>query len=357
MSKKLNVVMTRTTDVFITLGERGRISNNAGARVFCSIHLNAFNRQARGTETFYHTRSTASETLANRANDALIRAFGAPNRGVKQANFAVLRDTFENSLSILTETLFIDSPQDAAIIKQSDFIDKAAQAHADAILSVANDGDTVCIDPGHGGRDNGATGNGLREKDVVLQIGLRTRDILEGKARPSSGGSNSSSSSSSSTSFTNMSASQKYKEIESAFKDAGLSVEQGQRLLIGAGEQLPRFGADGKPGAETLAALEAFQTRHRLSSPQGDFFGRPGPRTIEELKKLVPYGGIRIGDNRPYPRGNDVRAVQRVLNVTADSIYGPQTAAAVRRYQQANGLSPDGRMGPITFGHMFYSVR
>lgn len=38
---------------------------------------------------------------------------------------------------------------------------------------------TVVIDPGHGGHDPGAVGkNGLREKDVVLNIALKVREIL-----------------------------------------------------------------------------------------------------------------------------------------------------------------------------------
>lgn len=36
------------------------------------------------------------------------------------------------------------------------------------------------IDPGHGGTDTGAVGNGLREKDLTLAIALRIRDLLEG---------------------------------------------------------------------------------------------------------------------------------------------------------------------------------
>ncbi len=39
---------------------------------------------------------------------------------------------------------------------------------------------TIVIDPGHGGRDTGAIGpNGLREKDVVLDIGLRLRRLIQ----------------------------------------------------------------------------------------------------------------------------------------------------------------------------------
>ncbi|MEN1969327.1 N-acetylmuramoyl-L-alanine amidase [Lentibacillus sp. N15] len=36
----------------------------------------------------------------------------------------------------------------------------------------------IFIDPGHGGSDPGATANGLKEKDLTLDIALRTRDIL-----------------------------------------------------------------------------------------------------------------------------------------------------------------------------------
>ncbi len=36
----------------------------------------------------------------------------------------------------------------------------------------------IYLDPGHGGNDPGAVGNGLREKDLTLEIGLKVRDIL-----------------------------------------------------------------------------------------------------------------------------------------------------------------------------------
>jgi N-acetylmuramoyl-L-alanine amidase len=37
----------------------------------------------------------------------------------------------------------------------------------------------IFIDPGHGGTDSGAVGNGIQEKNVTLQIGLKIRDILQ----------------------------------------------------------------------------------------------------------------------------------------------------------------------------------
>lgn len=36
----------------------------------------------------------------------------------------------------------------------------------------------IFIDPGHGGSDPGATGNGLQEKTLTLQIALALRTIL-----------------------------------------------------------------------------------------------------------------------------------------------------------------------------------
>ena len=38
----------------------------------------------------------------------------------------------------------------------------------------------VCIDPGHGGYDSGATGNGLLEKDLNLDIARRVKPLLQG---------------------------------------------------------------------------------------------------------------------------------------------------------------------------------
>lgn len=39
----------------------------------------------------------------------------------------------------------------------------------------------VCLDPGHGGNDTGALENGVVEKDINLEIALRTRRLLESR--------------------------------------------------------------------------------------------------------------------------------------------------------------------------------
>lgn len=38
---------------------------------------------------------------------------------------------------------------------------------------------TVCLDPGHGGKDSGAIGNNLKEKDIVLDIALKAFELLK----------------------------------------------------------------------------------------------------------------------------------------------------------------------------------
>jgi len=56
---------------------------------------------------------------------------------------------------------------------------------------------------------------------------------------------------------------------------------------------------------------------------------------------------LRKGD-----RGRAVRSLQRRLGISADGVFGSQTARAVRRYQRRKGLTADGIVGPMTRGAM-----
>jgi N-acetylmuramoyl-L-alanine amidase len=142
-ARGVNVLMTRTTDTLIALADRGRIANSNHGDVFISIHCNApgsnnaAGARERGFETYFlaeaktederrvqdmENESVKFETganapkgdplnfiitdmaqnehlressdLAQTIQQGLIDVHPGPNRGVQQANFAVLRGSY-----------------------------------------------------------------------------------------------------------------------------------------------------------------------------------------------------------------------------------------------------------------------
>ena len=57
---------------------------------------------------------------------------------------------------------------------------------------------------------------------------------------------------------------------------------------------------------------------------------------------------LRVGSH-----GDGVKQMQRKLGIAADGVFGAGTANAVKAWQSANGLSPDGIMGPKSLAKMF----
>ena len=51
----------------------------------------------------------------------------------------------------------------------------------------------------------------------------------------------------------------------------------------------------------------------------------------------------------PRMQGGMVRAIQGLLGIDQDGIYGPVTMAAVIAFQKVHGLVVDGEVGPLTF--------
>jgi MYXO-CTERM domain-containing protein len=129
---KWTSLMTRSTDVFVSLAGRSQYSNNQGADRFMSIHSNAFSDPgANGTETFSYTTAGNGAALRNLVQDEMIKAWGLTNRGNKTANFAVLRDTA--APAELHELAFITNATDAAKLGSATERQKAAEAHLKAI--------------------------------------------------------------------------------------------------------------------------------------------------------------------------------------------------------------------------------
>ncbi len=110
------VKMTRTTDTSVTLSSRKSMSVSYDPYIFCSIHLNAYNGTAHGTETWYYWTTGNSLNLANKVHAELISQMGRTNRGVKRNGWTVI--TGSSSVpAILTEGLFVDNQEEWSLIK------------------------------------------------------------------------------------------------------------------------------------------------------------------------------------------------------------------------------------------------
>lgn len=175
----VEVVYTRKTDVFVDLKERGRIANEADADLFVSVHCNAFHTQADGAETYVlglHANKQNFEVakqensviflednyqekyegfdpnspeavigmtlmqeefldqslvLASNIQTNFRDDLKRKDRGVKQAGFVVLHQTYMPS--VLIETGFITNTQEGNFLNSTSGQDKIATSIYEAI--------------------------------------------------------------------------------------------------------------------------------------------------------------------------------------------------------------------------------
>ena len=127
----------------------------------------------------------------------------------------------------------------------------------------------------------------------------------------------------------------------------GEAVRDVQHRLLAAGFQVAADELEGSYGPSTESAVRAFQQARALPSD-----GILGPDTWEQLVEA----GYRLGDRTLYLRspafrGDDVRELQRMLNVLGfdagkeDGIFGPATDRGVREFQRNVGSRADGIVG------------
>ncbi|GIJ95036.1 N-acetylmuramoyl-L-alanine amidase family protein [Capnocytophaga stomatis] len=181
----IKVIYTRKTDVFVDLYERGAIANKAKADIFVSVHCNAADKKtAHGAETFvlglhaneqnfevakveneviylednyekkyadYNINSPESFIglsimqeefleqsiqLAKYVQNNFINEMKRFNRGVKQAGFIVLHQTYMPS--ILIETAFLSNAEEQKFLASKKGQNEFAKNIANAILSYKN---------------------------------------------------------------------------------------------------------------------------------------------------------------------------------------------------------------------------
>lgn len=183
LAKKPNikVIYTRKTDVFIELHERANIANKADADLFVSIHCNAHNSQASGTETFvlgekntgrnFDVAKRENEViflednyeenyegfdpsspestiaigieqevyveqsiiLARKIEDNFISKANRKSRGLKQASLLVIRSTYMPS--VLIEVGFLTNKREGSYLNTKTGQFKMASSIKDAIIA------------------------------------------------------------------------------------------------------------------------------------------------------------------------------------------------------------------------------
>ena len=130
----VEVVMTRETDVEVTLEKRCMIANQARADYFVSIHCDAFHKEtASGISTHvFRGASEVSMALAERVQGAMLTRFPDHlNRGVKLAGFYVLRHTLMPA--VLVECEFISNPETRRFLREPENQLAIARAVAEGI--------------------------------------------------------------------------------------------------------------------------------------------------------------------------------------------------------------------------------
>lgn len=131
----VEVITTRTTDVFLSLDARTKKANQNNCDVLLSIHSNsATDATAKGWEIHVYPGSNAGTVaLQNVMHSEVMKVLGSStaNRGKKQSNFHMLRES--KMKAVLTENLFVSNPSDAALLEKADFRQKIAQGHINGL--------------------------------------------------------------------------------------------------------------------------------------------------------------------------------------------------------------------------------
>ena len=126
LNKKSNspfdIYLTRYTDTLISLSDRAKLAKALNVDFFISLHCNhSENPDARGVEVYMVNPESnffdKATWLAYRLQDNFNQKLGFESRGVKFANFQVLRETIEYCPSVLLELGFLSNGDEAKYIK------------------------------------------------------------------------------------------------------------------------------------------------------------------------------------------------------------------------------------------------
>ena len=128
----INVIYTRTGDVYESPTQKALKANAANADYFISLHRNSspYDNQYTGIESLVYSRNSTAGRIARNINRNLT-AVGYANQGIQErTNLAVLRRT--NMPAVLVEVGFINTDRDN--MRFDSRFNETAQAIANGIL-------------------------------------------------------------------------------------------------------------------------------------------------------------------------------------------------------------------------------
>lgn len=269
---------------------RANRANAAGADFFVSIHLNAGG--GTGTEVLTTTNSGA-KTEAARVSATLAKALGLRDRGRKNRdNVTVIKKT--KMPAMLVEVCFVDTKQDA-----------------EAYWKLGAEGVALAI-------ANGLLNENASKTSVATTVANKVQSVVKPAA-------------------SNKAAS--YDDTPDDVKE----VQTYMNKKYNSG-----LAVDGDFGKLTKAAIVK-EVQKLIGTTADGMFGK---------NSKAAWGSRCI---KKGSKGELVRLVQMMLvcrgysigSAGADADCGSKTVAAIKRYQQKNGLSADGVCGKNTAAKLF----
>lgn len=134
-----DTILVAPTDKDISLKQRIDLANSKKADFYISIHANAFNGKwgnANGIETYHHPNSVESKKAAKLIHAYLMQGTTMRDRGVKSANFYVLRET--KMPAVLVECGFMDNLREAKLLMSDAYRAECAEEIAKGICKYFN---------------------------------------------------------------------------------------------------------------------------------------------------------------------------------------------------------------------------
>src|SRR5688572_19214066 len=133
------------------------------------------------------------------------------------------------------------------------------------------------------------------------------------------------------------------------------SLERSRRRRVLAAQGRREVAKKKHASAVVSAAMVATQAAPAVAAAAAG--GTGGPKVTETSpanRAIAPGAPQEV--LRPGSTGPEVARVQSALAIQTDGIFGPQTEAAVRIFQQRNGLAVDGLVGSETWRVLFNSA-